>query len=172
MKISRALLTFIFVACPIAGPSAEGVKEVSYRNMIRLNSTNVNKIATGMTKDEVLQIMGNIRSKVVNGPIDNPWKIEFYGEMEVLYYITAGHPPFTPIRVSQTTPVVLNEGKVIGMGRGLLKQLKVLPSIKPASPLAKPSIEERLNTLKELYDNGVVDKDTYEAQKTRILDSI
>ena len=172
MKISRALLTFIFVACPIAGHSADGVKEVSYKNMIRLNSTNVSKIATGMTKDEVLQIMGNIRSKVRDGPIDNPWKIEIHGEMEVLYYITAGHPPFIPIRASQTTPVVLNEGKVIGMGSGLLKQIEATASMKLEKPSVKPSIEERLNTLKELYDNGVIDKDTYEAQKTRILDSI
>ena len=34
------------------------------------------------------------------------------------------------------------------------------------------SVEERLNTLKRLYDNGTIDKESYETQKKRILDSI
>jgi hypothetical protein len=127
-----------------------------------------------MTKDEVVKIMGNTQSKVRSGPINNPWKIEIYGDMEILHDITAGHPPFMPIMTNQATPIVIRAGKVIGMGRGLLKQIKASASsanTQSREP-AEQSIEERLNTLKKLYDNGTIDKESYETQKKRILESI
>jgi hypothetical protein len=174
MKILRALLALMLVTCPIAGSAAEDVKKVSYKEMIRLNSVNVTKITTGMTKDEVLQIMGNTQSRVRSGPIGNPWKIEIHGGMEILHYITAGHPPFVPIMANQATPVILKAGKVIGMGRGVLKQVKASASPDPTQPRdsSEKSIEERLETLKKLYDNGTIDKESYETQKKRILESI
>jgi hypothetical protein len=164
----------MLVGCPIAGFAAEDVKKVSYREMITLNSVNVTKITTGMTKDEVVQVMGNLQSRVRSGPINNPWKIEIHGEMEILHYITAGHPPFAPIMDNQATPVILKEGKVIGMGRGVLKQIEASASPAPTQSRdsSEKSIEERLNTLKKLYDNGTIDKESYEAQKKRILESI
>ena len=170
-----ALLTIgLLLAAPAAGFAAEEVKDVSYKEMIRLNNVNVAKVTTGMTKDEVVQIMGRIRSRVRSGPIDNPWKIEIHGDMEILHYITAGHPPFMPIRANQATPIVLREGKVIGMGRGVLAQVKDSASPAPTQhgEDIEKSIEERLNTLKELYDNGVIDKEDYETQRLRILESI
>ena len=174
MKISGTLLTLILATCSTAGLADEGVSKVSYKDMIRLNSVNVAKVATGMTRDEVVQIMGNIQSKVKSGPINNPWKIEIHGDMEVLHYITAGHPPFTPILANQATPIVIKEGEVIGMGRGLLKQIKDSASPAPtrSGEYTAKSIEERLKTLKELYDRGIIDKETYETQRTRILESI
>ena len=174
MKILRALLILMYATCPVAGLAAEDVTKVSYKNMIKLNSLNVTKITTGMTKDEVVQIMGNIQSKVRNGPINNPWKIEIHGDMEILHYITAGHPPFMPLRANQATPIVIDEGTVIGVGRGVLEQIKA--SASPASTQSRESteksIEERLDTLKKLYDNGTIDKESYETQKKRILESI
>jgi hypothetical protein len=35
---------------------------------------------------------------------------------EILFYMTEKYPPFTRIRDSQATPVVLKNGKVIGWG--------------------------------------------------------
>ena len=72
MKILGALLVLMYATCPVAGFAAEDVTKVSYKNMIRLNSLNVTKITTGMTKDEVVQIMGNIQSKVRNGVSRQP----------------------------------------------------------------------------------------------------
>ncbi len=168
------LTTALLLAAPTSGSAAEDVKEVSYKEMIKLNSVSVTKVTTGMTKDEVVQIMGNIRSRVRSGPIDNPWKIEILGDMEILHYITAGHPPFMPIMANQATPIVLREGKVVGIGRGVLTQIKESASSTPAESGSKTekSVEERLKTLKDLYDNGVIDKEDYETQKTRILESI
>jgi hypothetical protein len=168
------LCSFVLVTSAIASFAAEDVKTVSYKEMMQLNRANAAKIATGMTKDEVVQIMGNIRSKVRSGPIDNPWKIEIHGDLEVLHYITSRHPPFMPIKAYQATPVVLKEDRVIGMGRDVLEEIKASASPAPARPEIAPeqSIEERLNTLKKLYDDGIIDKESYETQKTRILESI
>ena len=81
MKILGALLVLMYATCPVAGFAAEDVTKVSYKNMIRLNSLNVTKITTGMTKDEVVQIMGNIQvnsiliSETLDGVNENiyPW---------------------------------------------------------------------------------------------------
>lgn len=174
MQVLKTLLSFVLVTFSIAGFAAEDVKKVSYKEMIKLNSDSVTKITAGMTKDEVVQIMGNIQSRVRSGPINNPWKVEIHGDMEILHYITAGHPPFMPIMASQATPIVLKEGRVIGVGRGVLKQIKASASPAPAKPGSSTgqSVEERLNTLKKLYDDGIIDKESYETQKTRILESI
>ncbi len=174
MQVLRILISFSLVTFSVAVFAAEEVEKVSYREMIRLNNVNVTKITTGMTRDEVVQIMGNIRSKVRNGPINNPWKVEFHGDMEILHYITAEHPPFMRIMVKQATPIVLKNGKVVGVGRGVLNEIKAAASpapVKPESSTGK-SLEERLNTLKRLYDAGTIDKEDYETQKTRILESI
>ena len=174
MRGSRALLAFIILASPVAGSAVEDLKRVSYKEMIRLNRVNANKITTGMTRDEVMRIMRNIQSHVRDGPIDNPWKVEINGDIEVLHYITSGHPPFTPILAYQATPIVLREGRVVGMGRGVLKQMEASgpPASEKSSDSIEKSIEERLNTLKKLYDNGVIDRESYETQRTRILESI
>ncbi len=118
--------------------------------------------------------MGNTQSKVRSGPINNPWKIEIHGDMEILHYITARHPPFMPIMANQATPIVIDEGTVIGVGRGVLEQIKASasPTSTQSRESTEQSIEERLNTLKELYDNGTIDKESYETQKKRILESI
>lgn len=174
MKILRALLTLLCVICPVTGFADEDLKRVSYKKMIQLNSGNIDKITTGMTKDEVVQIMGNIQSTVRSGPINNPWKIDAHGEREVLHYITSGHPPFTPILANQATPIVLKDGRVIGIGRGALKQIGDSESPAPAKPTesTEKSIGERLETLKKLYDDGTIDKETYDTQRRRILESI
>jgi hypothetical protein len=165
-------ITLILATCSVAGSSTGDVKKVSYEKMIELNSLNVTKITTGMTKDEVVQIMGTIQSQVRSGPINNPWRVEVHDDMEILHYITSSHPPFTPILANQATPIVFKDGEVVGMGRGLLKQIKAVES--PTEPSSSPeqTIEERLKTLKELYDNGTIDKETYETHKNRILEEI
>ena len=55
-----------------------------------------------------------------------------------------------------------------------MKEIKASESQVPTrhGDPAEKSIEERLNTLKELYDNGTIDKETYETQRQRILESI
>ena len=156
MRTLITLCSLLLVTSSIASFAAEDVKTVSYKKMMQLNEANVAKIATGMTKDEVVQIMGNIQSEVRDGPINNPWKIEIHGDLEILHYITSRHPPFMPIKAYQATPIVLKEGKVIGMGRGVLEEIKASASPAPAKPegATAQSVEERLRILKKLY--GVV----------------
>lgn len=171
MKMSKVLLSFILLTCPLAALADGDMEKVSYKTMIHRNAANVVKINKGMTKDEVVQIMGNFQSKVRSGPITNPWKIELHGNLEIFHYITAGHPPFMPIMANQATPIMLRNGVVMGMGRGMLEDIKAAEPTRPNNP-PEPSIEERLNTLKKLYDDGTIDEESYERQKQRILESI
>jgi hypothetical protein len=171
MRISGLLLAAICLAWPLASFADEDVEKVSYRTMINRNAANVVKINKGMTKDEVVQSMGNLQSKVRSGPITNPWKIELHGDLEIFHYITAGHPPFMPIMANQATPIVFRDGVVMGMGRGMLEDIKAAGPTRPSNP-PEPNIEERLNTLKKLYDDGIIDEESYETQKQRILESI
>jgi hypothetical protein len=168
------LCSFILATSSIASFAADDVKRVSYKEMMQLNRDNAAKITKGMTKDEVVQIMGNIQSEVRDGPINNPWKIEIYGDLEILHYITDRHPPFMPIKAYQATPIVLKEDTVIGMGREVLKEIRASASPAPARPesTTEKSVEERLNTLKKLYDDGLIDKESYETHRTRILESL
>ncbi len=72
--------------------------------------------------------MGAATTKVRDGPLSNPWKVEAFvrGEdhIEVLYYLVRKHPPFTPIRESQAISVVLKNGAVVAWGRRAEKAFK------------------------------------------------
>jgi len=177
MNRTQLRLSFALVALSLAAAvaiAADEPKQVSYPEMITRNGDNIVNITSGMTKNEVLKVMGNIQSKVKNGPISNPWKTEFYDDLEILHYITSRHPPFMPIMKNQTTPIILKAGKVVGVGRAALNEAKASssPTRKEGRTQPERSIKERLDTLQGLYDSGTIDKETYKAQKAKILDSI
>jgi hypothetical protein len=71
-----------------------------------------------MTKAEVVATMGSFVARTRDSLIPNPYKIEPFSvgkkQYEVLYYLTRKYPPFTSIKLSQATPVVLEDGKLIG----------------------------------------------------------
>lgn len=163
-------------------------QKVAYKSLIAQNSQDVMKIKLGMNKDEALSVMKNIYAEVNNGPVFNPWKIESFDNKEIYFYITSHHPPFTPIRERQATPIVFENGQVAGIGVQYYSQLKRNPMqssevvMPDAAQNAAPSfsenkeddktIEERLLKLKKLYDAGLIDKAAYDAQQMRILDSL
>ena len=154
--------------------------KVSYKEMIAINSINITKVTVGMRKEEVLKIMGDIVADVRDGPINNPWKAELNADIEVLYFITSSHPPFAPIRADQTTPIAIKDGMVVSVGREALKNIKKSPVVVPSNSSSNSvqntvptkTLEERLQTLKSLYDNGSIDKKTYDEQKIKILNEI
>lgn len=152
-------------------------EKVSYASMLEINSQDVMAIKPGMSKARVRQIMQNIYCEVTNGPIHNPWKVEHFGDVEIHFYITAKHPPFTPIRESQTTPVLFRNNKVIGTGINYYVQFKKRGGSMPgdrtaAVPDDGKTIEQRLTELKALYDKNIIDEAAYKAQQQRILDSL
>lgn len=85
------------------------------------NRERLNKISIGMTKQEVLDIMGTktitARSSEV---INNPYKTETLRSedkvFEVLYYYTEIKRSDGAITDDELTPLVFDEGKLIGWG--------------------------------------------------------
>lgn len=86
-----------------------------YGNLRQENRQNINRVDVGMTKDQVLNIMGDKST----GEISNPYKRETIPgkdgkTYDVLYYYTeqvGGKSWETGV-----TPVVFVEGRVIGVG--------------------------------------------------------
>jgi len=96
----------------------DSTEMVSYSTLLSRNLSNLNKLSVGMTKTQVMQIMGNFASRTSDSLVPNPYKTEPFlvgkTQYEALYYMTRKYPPFTSIKLSQATPVVLKEGQVIG----------------------------------------------------------
>lgn len=95
--------------------------ELPYKKFIASNAENIGKLSVGMTKAQVISLMGDHSSKVRDGKLNNPYRAESFqrdsSTYEVIYYLTRIHPPFTAILENQTTPVVLKDGVVTGGGR-------------------------------------------------------
>ena len=147
-------------------------KEVAYKELLTANKVNVDKVSIGMSEAQVKSIMGSDTTKVRNGPLDNPWKIERLGSSTVYHYLTSKNPPFTPILEHQATPVLFKDGKVVGIGRAYIKQFRENTNANAAAPSRSKTIEERMTTLNNLLKSGAIDKPTYEKRKKEILSEI
>lgn len=123
-----AILATIVVSSCQHDPNSEGVESVSYKTLISRNQANINNLSLGMSRAEVDHTMGAMEASTNNATISNPYKVEPMvvgaSRYEVLYYLTRKYPPFTAIKDSQATPVILKEGKVIGWGWGNLSAAK------------------------------------------------
>jgi len=86
------------------------------------NTANLNKLSAGMTKQEVLQIMGTDscvavdRTGKIVAVINNPYKTELLREkgktFEVLYYYTDLKKLDGAITDNELTPLFFNNGKL------------------------------------------------------------
>jgi len=129
----RQVITLVL--CYLAVVVFSGCGEQKAVDIRAENARNLAKINTGMTKAEVMQIMGDKTAKVNIGintvSVTNPYKSEIKqvnGHMyEVLYYYTHHDQrdwPFKGLRIleRELTPVVFENGKVIGWGSEFLAQ--------------------------------------------------
>jgi hypothetical protein len=122
ITVVLACLTILFSGCQ----SQQGVKPanyselVEYSEMLSRNRSNLIKLSLGMNKSQVIETMGIFEGKTRNGNVPNPSKSEMIARgsdnFEILFYMTEKYPPFTPIKDSQATPVVLKNNLVIGWG--------------------------------------------------------
>jgi hypothetical protein len=98
------------------------------------NRLNIAKLNVGMTKTEVLQIMGNKNARASFGKnavtITNPYRSELRQvkgqNYEILYYYTHQDQRDWPgkrfkILERELTPIIFQDGKVIGWGSEFLK---------------------------------------------------
>lgn len=123
-----AIFTVTMMSACQYDPNNEGTTSVSYRTLISRNQANINKLSLGMSRAEVEQTMGAMQASTKDSIISNPYKVEpmliGQSQFEVLYYLTRKYPPFTPIKISQATPVILKDGKVAGWGWDNLRDAK------------------------------------------------
>lgn len=97
-----------------------------YAAMRDANRSALNRVELGMSKSQVIAVMGEKAASGMNGTVENPYRREMMkgldgGTYEILYYYTEqiGEKPVE----TGLTPIVLNNGKVTGIGWGYLDSL-------------------------------------------------
>ena len=115
------LLFTLSVAFTFWGCQSSPGGETPYLDFLHQNSESSSQLALGMSREEVRIVMGDAKTRVADGPISNPWRVEATvngtDSFEFLYYLVHRHPPFNPIRKSQAISVVLQNGEVIAWGQ-------------------------------------------------------
>jgi hypothetical protein len=164
------ILTTVFLILASLSAWAE-IEAVSYVQMLEYNSENIQKVELGMTIDQVELLMKDYESEVRDGVLNNPWRTESRGNVKVYHYLVRKHPPFVTIRENQAMPVIFKDGEVVAIGAGYLEAARNEAS-QTAGPSTEETVEDRLIKLKSLYEKGLIDEESYEEQKTRILESI
>lgn len=92
---------------------------LSYGELLERNNANFPKIQVGMTKDELLNLMGVYRVKQFSGIVFDPYKTEVFqvdgAGYEIIHY---------PLRRGVAAqPVVLKDALVVGWGREAVKAI-------------------------------------------------
>lgn len=125
------LLTIILILSSGTAWSAEPTDEVqqlSYKEFLAKNQTNILNVTAGMTKEQAISVMKDYSTEIPESRLGNPYKAESFrrGEdtYEILYYLTRPHPRFAPIDDAQATPIVIKNGKVVGSGANALKGIR------------------------------------------------
>jgi len=103
------------------------------------NRTNLSKIAIGMDKEQVMDIMGNepIQAKCCfwQVPIANPYKTEILQggskSFEVLYYFTDAPDTDCKVGEDNLTPLVFLDDGLIGWGDSFMRELTIKYGIIP-----------------------------------------
>ena len=118
------LMVLMVASCATrSGPRAQ----ISLAELASLNQAKLAHVSIGMRKEELVILMGSNTAETRDGIVNNPWTAEGFAtdsgaRYEVLYYVTRPNPPFTPVRKSLTTPIVLKDDKVVGWGEDALKR--------------------------------------------------
>lgn len=98
------------------GPAQLSVSQLAHENQLSLL-----KLSIGLKKADVVGIMGTKSASTRDGDVANPFRSETFqdtagNQYEVLYYVTERNRRFQPLRLGQTTPIVLQDGAVVGWG--------------------------------------------------------
>ena len=94
-----------------------------------MNKEKLNELQIGMSKDEILIIMGTKRFSIESSPftIENPFRIEVQSSdkniYRVLYYYTDLVKADGFITDDELTPVILKNNKLVGWGRDVWERL-------------------------------------------------
>ena len=93
-----------------------------------INRVSLTQLDLGMSKEEVLEIMGTETYEGDDGDINNPFRTEVFqmeedSVVEVLYYYTDKKNNDKAITDEELTPIVFKNGRLIGWGWISLRKL-------------------------------------------------
>ncbi len=95
------------------------------------NRTRLNQLSVGMNKPQVLSVMGTETIKTGGSPeiVTNPYKSETFRNQsgkthEVLFYYTDVKRRDGVVTDDELTPLVLEDGKLIGWGNSFFSDVK------------------------------------------------
>ena len=104
---------------------AHAGQTLELKDLIQENGKRVQLLKQGMSRADVVRIMSDDVAQIPGGTVGNPYKAKSFQQgseaYEVLYYVTQ-----QPSRESNavTTPVILKNGVVNGLGIDALRALK------------------------------------------------
>ena len=120
MKRSIAIATLLALSS-----IAHAGQTLPLKDLIAENGKRIQQLKQGMTRNEVVQVMKDDDARIPGGTVSNPYKSKTFQQngasYEVLYYITQ-QPTHT--QDAMTTPVVLKNGVVSGLGTDAVRALK------------------------------------------------
>lgn len=123
MGIRTAAAAVAFAAALSACANDSAPQGQTLADMVASNQAKLGQLSVGMSKAQVIAIMGSETAQTRDGVVNNPWTIETSSSgkatCEILFYLTRKNQPFTPVRKSLTTPVVIKNDRVIGWGAGV-----------------------------------------------------
>jgi hypothetical protein len=127
-EILVVLCATLVVAVVLLGCASRG-EHLTLAELASANQSRLAKLSVGMNKSDVIALMGNSTAKTGDGIVSNPWTVEASvgsdgAQYEALYYVTRKNQPFTPVRKSLTTGIVLKDGKVVGWGENAVRQYR------------------------------------------------
>lgn len=112
MKRFLAVITL----CALSGAVHAG-QTLPLKDLVAENGKRIQQVKNGMTRADVLRVMTDDVAQIPGGEVGNPYKARTLqkggANYEVLYYVT--QEP-TRERNAMTTPVVLKNGVVSGLG--------------------------------------------------------
>ena len=97
---------------------------VSLAELISGNSQRIQQVKKGMPRAEVVQVMKDYEARIPGSTVGNPYKTRTFQQgnasYEILYYITEQKAG----KDALTTPVIVKDGVVVGMGLDALRAIK------------------------------------------------
>jgi len=109
---------------------AQRIEYVSLANLREENRDSIAKVRNGMSRTEVLRVLGNKEAPTKHGnPVRNPFRVQTFSgsdgiQYEAMLFYTERHAKFGRVRDSNCTPVILRNDTVIGIGLPLLQKLR------------------------------------------------
>lgn len=136
VRRNKVIYRTLMISCLLLAVSACASKStssaatvVNLGELVYSNQMAVSTLTVGMDRAQVVTHFGSIPARTRDGIVPNPFRSETFrgsetAQFEILYFITEMNRPFQPLRIAQATPLIFEDGELIGWGTDFLNQLK------------------------------------------------